>query len=86
MMYFTLWCNSNAFSLLKCKLYKEREIAGSWNSGPKMSKEVKAILRSSKRSVDFWRIILEYMKNIGAKKYQKGATSQTHGQVPWPTP
>jgi signal transduction histidine kinase len=29
-----LWSNSNAFSLLICKVYTKREIAGSWNSGP----------------------------------------------------
>ena len=29
-----LWSNSNAFSLIICKVYTKRENAGSWNSGP----------------------------------------------------
>src|SRR4051812_45585406 len=33
--YFTLRCNSNAFSLLVCKFCMEGEITGSWNSEPK---------------------------------------------------
>ena len=86
MLYFTIWCNSNAFSLLKCKIHQERGIAGSWNSGPKISTEEKAILRSSKWSMDFWRIILEYMKNYGAKMCQRGATACPHGQVARPSP
>ena len=29
-----LWSNSNALSLIICKVYTKRENAGSWNSGP----------------------------------------------------
>jgi hypothetical protein len=32
--YNTLWNNSNAFSLILCKVYTKRENAGRWNSGP----------------------------------------------------
>jgi hypothetical protein len=29
-----LWSNSNAFSLIICKVHTKRENTGSWNSGP----------------------------------------------------
>jgi hypothetical protein len=28
------WSNSNAFSLIICKVYTKRENSGSWKSGP----------------------------------------------------
>ena len=86
MIYFIIWCNSNAFSLLKCKLYKERGITDNWNSRPKIATEEKVILQSSKRSMDFWRFVLEFMKNYGAKRGQRGPTRQPQGLVTCPTP
>ena len=52
----------------------KRENAGSWNSGPERSKYERPILHNSKSPENLWRIILEYIKNIGRRKYQRGPT------------
>ena len=40
MHYNTLWSNSNAFSLIICKVYTKRENTGTWNSGGKNMSEL----------------------------------------------
>src|SRR3989337_2289793 len=77
--YYTLWYNTYAFSLLFYKIYMKRENAGSWNSGPKRSKSERPILHNSKSPENLRRIILEYIKNIGRIKYQRGPTRKPQG-------
>ena len=81
--YYTLWYNTYAFSLLFYKVYTKRENAGSWNSGPERSKSERPILHNSKSPENLRRIILEYIKNIGRRKYQRGPT---HGHKPGGAP
>ena len=68
----TLWSNSNAISLIICKVYTKRENTGNWNSGPEKSMSEIPILHISKWAEILWRIILEYIINIGEKNYQRG--------------
>ena len=42
------WSNSNAFSLIICKVYTKRENTGSWNSGPEKATSELPILHISK--------------------------------------
>ena len=69
-----LWSNSNAFSLIICKVYTKRENAGSWNSGPEKAMSELPILHISKWAENLRRIILEYIKNNGENNYQRGGT------------
>ena len=69
----TLWSNSNAFSLIICKVYTKRENTDSWNSRPE-----KAMWRylfcTSPNELKFYReLFLEYIINIGEKNYQRGS-------------
>ena len=43
-----LWSNSNAFSLIICKVYTKRENTGRWNSGPEKATSEIPILHISK--------------------------------------
>jgi hypothetical protein len=72
--YYTLWYNTYAFSLLFYKVYTKRENAGSWNSGPERSKSERPIPHNSKSPENLWRIILEYIKNIGQRNTRGGPT------------
>jgi hypothetical protein len=72
--YYTLWYNTYAFSLLFYKVYTKRENVGSWNSGPETSNSERPILHNSKRPENLIRIILEYIRIIGRRKYQSGPT------------
>src|SRR3990170_4310755 len=72
--YYTLWYNTYAFALLFYKVYTKRENAGSCNSGPERSKSERSIIHNSKSPENLRRIILEYIKNIGRRKYQRGPT------------
>src|SRR3989337_1977996 len=84
--YYTLWYNTYDFSLLFYKVYMKRENAGSWNSGPKRSKSERPILHNSKSPANLRRIILEYIKNIGRRKYQTGPTRWLQAWGARPTP
>src|SRR5215216_425942 len=72
--YYTLWNNTYAFSLLFYKIYMKRENPGSWNSRPERSKSERPILHNSKSPENLRRIILEYIRIIGQRKYQRGPT------------
>ena len=72
--YYTLWYNTYAFSLLFYKVYMKKENTDSWNSGPERSKSERPILHISKSLENLQRIILEYIKNTGQRKYQRGPT------------
>ena len=88
-----LWSNSNAFSLIICKVYTKRENAGSWNFGPEKATSELPILNNYKWAENLCRIVLEYMKNIGANNYRRGPpwwaqdTRACPGGLcpPWPT-
>ena len=84
--YYTLCHNTYAFSLLFYKVYMKRGNAGSWNS--RLEKEqiletYSAQLQSPKTSREQ---VSEYIKNIGRKKYQRGATHRPQGWGARPTP
>ena len=64
-----LWSNSDAFSLIICKVYTKRENAGSWNSGPEKAMSELPIIHISKSAKILRRIVLEYIKNTGANNY-----------------
>mgnify|MGYP005813414301 CR=1 FL=1 len=68
------WSNSNAFSLIICKVYTKRENADSWNSGPGKAMSELPILHISKWAKTLWRIVLEYKKNTEANNYRRGPT------------
>jgi hypothetical protein len=84
--YNTVWCNSNAFSLLICKIHRKTEIADSWNSGPEKAISEIHILHNSKWAEISWKIILEYIKNIGLKKYMRVPISCPQGTWAQPPP
>ena len=54
--------------------------------GRKRSKFEKPILHNSKSPEILWRIILEYIKNIGRRKHQRGATHCPRGWRALPLP
>ncbi|KAI5016663.1 hypothetical protein ZWY2020_006514, partial [Hordeum vulgare] len=56
------------------RVYMKRENADSWNSGLKRSKFEIHIPRNSKSRENQRGFILEFIKNIGQKKYQRGAS------------
>ena len=68
----------------------KREIAGSWNSGPKRGETEIAILYNSKWPENLQRIILEYIKNTGERSNRRGPTRKPHawGRAlpPWARP
>ena len=68
-----LWSNSNAFSLIICKVYTKRENVGSWNSGPETAMSETPILHISKWAEILWGIDLEYIINIGETNHQRWA-------------
>ena len=70
--YNTLWSNSNAFSLIICKVYTKRENAGTRNFGPKKATSEIHLLHISKWAEILRRIILEYLIIIGEKNYRRG--------------
>ena len=84
--YYTLCHNTYAFSLLFYKVYMKRENAGSWNSGLEKEQNWRPILRNSKSPETSRRIVLEYIKNIGRIKHQRGATCHPQGWRARPTP
>ena len=61
-------------SLIICKVYTKRENAGNWNSRLKKATSELPILHISKWAKNLQRIILQYMKNIGANNYRRGPT------------
>ena len=83
--YYTLYHNNYVFSLLFYKVYMKRENADSWNSGPERSKSERPILHNSKSPKILWRINLEYIKNIGRRNHQRGATCHPQGWGERPT-
>ena len=52
----------------------------------KRSKYERPILHNSKSSKNLWRIILEYIKNIGRRRCQRGPTRQPQSWGARPTP
>ena len=77
--YFTLYHNTYGYSLLFYKVYIRRENAGSWNSGPGKVLSKIPILHISKCAEILTGFILECIKIIGEKKYQRGATHHPRG-------
>ena len=75
--YYTLCHNTYAYSLLFYKVHIKRENAGNWNSGWKRSKYWKPILHSSKNPETPRKSLLELIRIIERRKYQRGPT-------PWP--
>ena len=57
----------------------KRENAGNWNSGPEIATSDIPILQSSKWPKILQRLFIEYIKNTGEKKYQRGPTSCPQG-------
>ena len=66
------WSNSNAFSLIICKVHRKRENTGSWNSG--LGKAMSDHLHISKWAETSRGIFMEYIRIIGANNNQRGAT------------
>jgi hypothetical protein len=58
----------------------KREIAGSWNSGPKKATTEIDIFHNSKWPENLRRIILEYIKNIGGRNTRRGPTREPRAQ------
>ena len=54
--------NSNAFSLIICKVYTKKENTDSWNSGHEKTTSELPILHISKWAENLWRIVLQYKK------------------------
>ena len=50
----------------------KRGNAGSWNSGLERSKYYRPILHNSKSPETPWKSVLEYIKNIGRRKGERG--------------
>ena len=68
------WSNSNAFSLIICKVHTKRENSGSWKSGPEkatLSYLFCTTTNELKLPKDFF---MEYLRNIGANNYERGPT------------
>jgi hypothetical protein len=84
--YYTLWYNTYALSLLFYKIYMKRENAGSWNSGLERSKSERPILHNSKSPENLWRIILEYIRIIRRRKYQREPIRWPEASGARPTP
>ena len=80
--YYTLYYNTYAFSPLFYKVYMKRENADSWNSGLEKEQILSPILHNSKSPETSRRIVLEYIKNIGRRKHQRGATHCPSGCAP----
>ena len=66
------WSNSDAFSLIICKVHTKRDNTGSHNFGLEKATSEIPILHISKRAKNLRRIILEYIKNTGANNYYTG--------------
>ena len=68
------WSNSNAFSLIICKVYTKG--GGIWQLEIWTWKSYvrPPILHNSKQAETSQRFFIKYMKNIGANKYQRGPT------------
>ena len=83
--YYTLYHNTYAISLLLYKVYMKRENAGSWNSGLEKEQILETYsLHNPKSPETSWSLFLEYIKNIGRRKYQRGATATSWGCVGYP--
>ena len=68
------WSNSNAFSLIICKVHTKRENFGTWKSIPEKATSGYLFYtppNELKLHEDFF---VEYLRNIGANKHQRGAT------------
>ena len=84
--YYTLCHNTYAYSLLFYKVYIKRENAGSWDSGLEKEQIVETY-----SGLEFWagkgkKSVLEYIKNIGRRKHQRGATHYPRGWRARPLP
>ena len=81
-----LWSNSNAFSLIICKIYTKRENVGNWNSGPKKPTLELPILHIPKSTENLWRIVLEYIKKLEQITTRGGPPGghNPHGRVRQP--
>ena len=68
------WSNSNAFSLIICKVYNKRENSGSWKSGLEKATSGYLFCTTPNELKLYGDFFMEYIRNIGANKYQKGGT------------
>ena len=71
------WSNSNAFSLIICKVHTKRENSGSWKSGPRKATSGYLFCTTPNKMKLYGYFFMEYMRNIGANKYQRGPTRWT---------
>jgi len=68
------WSNSNAFYLIICKVHTKRENSGSWKSGPRKATSGYLFCTTPNKMKLYGYFFMEYMRNIGANKYQRGPT------------
>ena len=74
------WSNSNAFSLLICKVYMKRENAGSWNSGLDKEQILETYSAQLQKYRNFTEHVFEYIKNIERKKFTRGPHPTHEGE------
>ena len=77
--YYTFCHNTYVFSLLFYKVCMKMENAGSWNSGLEKEQILK-ILHNSRSPETPRKLVLEYIKNIGQRKHQRGAPHYPRGR------
>ena len=74
-MYNNAFCsNSNAFSLIICKVHTRRENTGSWNSGPEKATSGHLFYTTPNELKTSWRFFMEYIRIIGTNNHQRGPT------------
>ena len=72
--YYTLCHNTYAYSLLFYKFYIKRKNADSWDSGLEKEQILETYSAQLQKSRNSTKVILDLIKNIERKKYQRGAT------------
>ena len=84
--YYTLCHNTYAVSLLFYKVYTKRENAASWNSRLEKEQILETYSGKLQKDLKLRKLVLEYIKNIGRRKHQRGATHQPRGWRARPSP
>ena len=84
--YYTLCHNTYAYSILFYKVYMKRANAGSWNFGLENEQILETYSAHLQKSWNSTGIIFRIYKNIGRKKYQRGATHRPRGWRARPLP
>ena len=77
--YYLFWYNTYAFSLLFYMVYMKRENAGSWNSGLEKEQILETYSAQVQSPETPRKSVLEYIKNIGRRKHQRGASHRPCG-------